>query len=54
MEMKKSTLMWIVIGILFLLALFLMFKAGASGSMAQSVSGTAKSLASSSAMVGGC
>jgi len=52
-EMNQKTIMWIVIAILFIVALFLVFRAGAVGS-----SGTvqaAKSAASSyGGMVGGC
>ncbi len=51
--MDRKLFLWIVIGVLLLFALFLMFKVGASGGV-QSVSGVAKSVASSSAMVGGC
>ena len=53
--MKKNVLLWVTIGVLFLVALFLVFKAGSvnSGEI-QAVSGAAQSAASSSGMVGGC
>ncbi len=34
--MKKQTILWIVIGILFVVALFLVFQAGATGNAAKS------------------
>lgn len=53
-KMDRKILLWIAVGALFLVVLFLIFRAGASGSAIQSASGAAKSVASSSAMVGGC
>lgn len=48
--------LWIVIGILFVVALFLTFKAGAvsTSEVAASTSSAVKSAASSGGMVGGC
>lgn len=61
MEMKRSTLIWIVIGVLFVVALYMIFKAGdtsvvqSTGSAAQVAARTAASSApASSGMVGGC
>jgi len=60
MEIKKKTMLWVVIGVLFVLALFMTFKAGASPSVAtsttQAASVAAKSAASTpyGGMVGGC
>jgi len=55
--MDKKIIMWIVIGILFLVALYFVFQTG-SGSIAtqniNSETASAVSSASSSAMVGGC
>ncbi len=57
MEIKRNTLLWVVIGALFIVALFLVFQAGASGSV-QSVGATAQAAktaaVSSGGMVGGC
>jgi len=52
--MNKKVFLWVVIGILFLVVLFLIFKVGASGHTIQSVSGATRSATSSNAMVGGC
>jgi hypothetical protein len=54
-KMKKNILLWIVIGALFIMALFLVFKAGSvnSGGV-QAATNVAKTAASSSGMVGGC
>lgn len=51
-KMDKRMTLWIAIGVLFLVALFLVFKAGATGNVAAVQSAT-KSVASSG-MVGGC
>lgn len=53
--MNTRVTLWVVIGLLFVTALFLTFKAGAAGSIGtvQAVTGAATS-ASSSGMVGGC
>ncbi len=54
-KMKRNVLLWIVIGALFIMSLFLVFKAGSinSGEI-QAISGVAQSASSSSGMVGGC
>ena len=56
--MDKKIIMWIVIGILFLAALYLIFQLGSGGSIVaqdiNSASNPAVSSASSSGMVGGC
>ena len=52
-EVSKSTLMWIIIGLLFLGVLYLTFKTGgANASSVQTAATTAQSAASQ--MVGGC
>ncbi|KKR15049.1 MAG: hypothetical protein UT44_C0043G0009 [Candidatus Levybacteria bacterium GW2011_GWA1_39_32] len=56
-EVKKSTLLWIVIGVLVIATIFLTFKASSIGTgAAQSTASAAKTVAStaSSGMVGGC
>lgn len=53
-KMERKIILWIVIGILFIAVLFLVFKAGVAGNVVQSAGSTAKSVASSSGMVGGC
>ena len=54
-KLDKRIALWVVIGILFVVALFLVFKAGAGTSSVSQVAGAAKSVASSSSgMVGGC
>lgn len=52
--MDKQTLMWIIIGVLFLAVLFMTFKA--SGSGVSSTAGATKGASSAvySSMVGGC
>ena len=53
-KMEKNMLLWGVIGVLFIVALILMFQSGASGSV-QSAGSAASSAASSyGGMVGGC
>jgi len=53
--MNTRITLWMVIGLLFVTALFLTFKAGAAGiGMVQAVTGAATSAAASSGMVGGC
>ncbi len=53
--MNRKLILWIIIGVLALFALFLMLKIGISGSSIQGVSEAAKTAATSSnAMVGGC
>ena len=56
MQIRKKTLMWIVIGILFLAVLFLTFKVSGDTSGVQATGQVAKAAASSasSGMVGGC
>jgi len=51
-KMNSRTMLWIVIGLLFVVALFLTFKSGTTASV-ETVKAAASS-ASSSAMVGGC
>ena len=52
-EVSKNTLMWIVIGLLFLGVLYLSFKTGSTNvASVQTAATTAKSAASQ--MVGGC
>lgn len=55
-KMNTRMMLWVIIGVLFLAALFLTFKAGvASAGQAQAAAGAIKSTASSySGMVGGC
>ena len=52
-KMERKTWLWIIIGILFLLVLFLVFKVGTTGNVVQSAGSAAQSVASSG-MVGGC
>ncbi len=55
--MDKKVIMWVVIGILFLFALYLVFQAGSGSVTTQNIDSTtssAVSSASSSGMVGGC
>ncbi len=56
--MDKKIIIWIVIGILFLVALYLIFQLGSGGSIATqnlgSATNPAVNSASSSGMVGGC
>jgi len=55
--MDKKIIMWVVIGILFLLALYLVFQTGSGNIATQNINSetaSAVSSASSSAMVGGC
>jgi len=56
-EIKKSTLIWVVIGVLVIATIFLTFKASSIGTgAAQATASAAKTVAStaSSGMVGGC
>ena len=56
-KMEKRIWLWVVIGVLFLLVLFLVFKAGTGGSSSttiQAAGSAARTAASSSGMVGGC
>lgn len=53
-KIDKRIALWIVIGVLFVVALFLVFKAGASSSSLGSVTNAATSASSSAGMVGGC
>jgi len=53
MQIDKKTLLWIVIAVLFIVTLFVFFKAG-SGSAATGQAANAVKSAASSAMVGGC
>ena len=54
--MKRNILLWIVIGVLFLAALFLVFRAGSVNSEGISAASSAAKTAASSygGMVGGC
>ena len=53
--MDKKITLWIIIGVLFLVALFLTFKAGSVVGSVQVASTAASSVASSyGGMVGGC
>jgi len=59
MKMKKSTVLWSVIGVLFIVAMFMMFNAGASGSVVSSATQAAQVAAPApqaayGGMVGGC
>ena len=53
-NINKRTILWIIIGVLFVIALFLSFKAGAGISSVQAAGSAAQSAASYSGMVGGC
>ena len=55
-KMNTRVTLWAVIAVLFVIAIFMTFKAGAIGNVetAQAVGSTVKSVASSSGMVGGC
>jgi hypothetical protein len=54
--MNSRIALWIIIGILFVLALFLTFQAGAAGIVenTQTATITAQNVASYDGMVGGC
>ena len=56
--MNKKIIIWIVIGILFLVALYLIFQLGSGGSIVtqnvDAVTSSGASASSSSGMVGGC
>ncbi|MDP2672557.1 MAG: hypothetical protein Q8O84_01975 [Nanoarchaeota archaeon] len=55
--MNKKIIMWIVIGILFLVALYFVFQTGSGNIATQNINSetaSAVSSASSSGMVGGC
>ena len=55
MQIRKKTLMWIVIGVLFLAVLFLTFKVSGNTSAAQATGQVTRTAASAGAgMVGGC
>jgi len=57
MEIKKSTLMWIIIGVLLIATIFLTLKASSIGAgTAQATASAVRTAASSasSGMVGGC
>ena len=56
MQINKRTLLWAVIAILFIVTLFVSFKAGAVGSAVSSTGQAASAAQSvaSNAMVGGC
>jgi len=55
MQIRKKTLMWIVIGVLFLAVLFLTFKVSGNTSAVQTAGQVVKSAAPAGAgMVGGC
>lgn len=56
-KMERRIWLWIIIGALFIVALYLVFQAGASSIATQGISSAASSAtsaASSSGMVGGC
>ena len=53
-DMDKKTLLWVGIGVLFVVALFLSFKAGSGVNSVQAVGSVAQSVASYGGMVGGC
>ena len=53
-KMKRRMVLWTVIGILFLFALYLVFQAG-SGAVTQNIgSATSSATSAASEMVGGC
>lgn len=52
MQINRKTLMWAIIGVLFLAVLFLSFKIGAGGDSVSTVGKVASVTANS--MVGGC
>lgn len=54
--MNTRITLWGIIGLMFVVALFLTFKAGAIGNVetGQVVASAAKTVAASSGMVGGC
>jgi len=56
MQMNRRTLLWGVIAILFIVTLFVVFKAGAGGAAVSSTGQAVSTVASSAsnAMVGGC
>jgi len=56
LKMDRRIFLWIVVGALFAIALFMTFKAGSVGSVeaVQTAKTVAKTAASSSGMVGGC
>lgn len=55
-DINKKTMLWIVIGILVIAAIFLTFKASSIGGAAQATASAARTAAStaSGGMVGGC
>jgi len=53
-DMDKKNILWIAIGVLFVVALFLSFKAGAGVNAVQAAGSVAQSASSYSGMVGGC
>jgi len=54
MNMDKRITLWIVIGVLFIVALFLSFNAGLGAETVQAAGSVAQSAASYGGMVGGC
>jgi len=52
--MDKRITLWIVIGVLFIVALFLSFNAGLGAETVQAAGSVAQSAASYGGMVGGC
>jgi len=55
MEIKRSTLIWVVIGILLIATIYLTFKASSIGTGAATTTATAAQNAiASTGMVGGC
>ena len=52
-KMEKRTILWITVGVLFIIALFLSFKSGVGVGTVQAAGSVAQS-AVSSGMVGGC
>jgi len=52
--MNRKTTLWMAIGVLFIAALFLSFKAGAGVETVQAAGSAAQSAVSYGGMVGGC
>ena len=53
-EIKKNTMLWIVIGILVIATIFLTFKVSSIGTGAAQATGQVAKSVASSGMVGGC
>ena len=54
MEIRKKTLLWIAIGVLVVLTLWMTFRAGSVNVGSAKTAGVAVKAAASSGMVGGC